>query len=491
MNSRDRERLGRRAGRGAIAAAAFVAAGLWFVGALAWAEEAPAPGAYRQEGKDNRGVAYVRTARIERSPDGLRLSLERGGGVFVSGPLVREGARWRFETVLVAGGIADALDGRRVEPTLLRAFYRAAPAGALAGTWRVLAGRRVLESGAETLTPAAPPNEPPPDCPTKVHLSVSVDWEGRELADGNLAAMEAFRAANPDVPLTHFLNAAYFTKPGADRARVAAQMRRVLRPGDETGIHIHGWRSLFAAAGVPYRTTPTFWGANYPLSPVGGDEGHEVEICAYAVPELRAVLRTSRDLLTDAGFAVSGSFRAGGWMADGKVLEALAAEGFGIDSSATDPAWHDELADLPLRARIGEVWPGVTSSSAPFVVNTAAGPILEMPDTGALADYVTPAEMTRHLEEALARCERERKQDLFVHIGFHQETAGRYAARVTEALRAVRAQAPKCLVIETLEAAAPAARAQTQRGGPAGGGGSAGSAGSAGNPGTGANPRDR
>jgi len=41
-----------------------------------------------------------------------------------------------------------------------------------------------------------------------VRIVISVDWEGRDLAAANRRAFAAFPRAHPDVPLTHFLNAA-------------------------------------------------------------------------------------------------------------------------------------------------------------------------------------------------------------------------------------------------------------------------------------------
>ena len=124
-------------------------------------------------------------------------------------------------------------------------------------------------------------------------------------------------------------------------------------------------------------------------------------------------------------------------MATPPVLEAIRGEGFLVDSSATDGRWHDELGTYRLRSRIPEVWPQVTAQSAPFVIETPAGPVLEMPDTCALADYVTADEMVAHIREANARLRLDPTRDLFVHIGFHQETAARYASRVTEVVRRV------------------------------------------------------
>ena len=84
-----------------------------------------------------------------------------------------------------------------------------------------------------------------------------------------------------------------------------------------------------------------------------------------------------------------------------------------------------------------------------------------MPDTGGLADYLTTDEMRDHLLAAIARFRRD-KRDVFVHIGFHQETAVRHASRVMEAIRKAREKASDTFTFETLRAAAKRARSQVR-----------------------------
>ncbi len=378
--------------------------------------------------------------------------------------------------------------------------------------------------------------------PPRVHVSISVDWEGRDLSAINLNAFRAYREAHPDVPLTHFLNAAYFTKLDANANKVQADIRKALRPGDELGLHIHPWKSLVEAAGVKFRTEPTIWGKDRPMrgstfigvsgkdaekgalltlvSPDGpaakaglkigdlitkmgdkkiaayadisatvrnasggnkakiqfqrdgvghtaeltygsrGDAGHEIAVEAYTADEFEAITRKSQALLQANGFEISNSFRAGAWLAGPRVREAIRRAGFLVDSSATDTKWHDELTHTALPAMIENIWPTVTHLSQPFLIETPAGMILEMPDTGALADYLTAKEMSDHIDEAvrLIQNKRQNNQDHYVHIGFHQETAARYLPRVTAAVKAVRAKHGNLVVFETLEASAQHAR---------------------------------
>ncbi len=294
----------------------------------------------------------------------------------------------------------------------------------------------------------------PERTPARVRIAISVDWEGRDLAAINLRAFASFRKAHPDVPLTHFLNAAYFTKPDADAATVTAQIRRVLRPTDELGLHIHPWQSLVEAAGVVFRSEPTIWGPGRRMRRGRRDAGHEISVEAYAVDEFRAIVRKSKELLAANGFVLGTSFRAGAWLAGPRVREAIRREGFLVDSSATDTAWHDEIARTALPQMMRAIWPDVTCHTQPFTIETPAGTLLEMPDTGALADYVTAAEMSGHVNDAAERL----GGDRFVHLGFHQETAARYLPRVIAALRTIKATHGDRVVFETLTTAADHAR---------------------------------
>ena len=298
----------------------------------------------------------------------------------------------------------------------------------------------------------------------KVRIVVSVDWEGAHLHGEDLDAMVAFRDAFLDVRLTHLLNAAYFLKDGADAGAVAAKIRSVIRPGDETGLHVHPWRSLVEAAGVAFREGPTFLGERYPLGEIDGDIGHEVELGAYDVAEIRAIVRESKRILAEADFKLSGSFRAGGWMGSDRVLEAIRAEGFLVDSSAIDSKWLDELERFRICRRIRRLWPDVTEATGPFVVRTRAGPVIEMPDTCSLADYVTAKEMAGHVERAVRRLAADPTRDVFCHFGFHQETAEEFVGRVADAIRAINSRHGPSVGFETLTESANRARATATAG---------------------------
>jgi hypothetical protein len=266
-------------------------------------------------------------------------------------------------------------------------------------------------------------------------VTVTVDWEGRDLSEANLAAMEQLRSRFPDVPLVHYLNAAYFTKPDVDEELVRAQIGRPLRERDELGLHLHGWKRLFEAADVPFRASPTFWDPNGVVTDCAFDCGHEVPISAYSHEELERVIAFSLAKLDEHGLGRAVSFRAGGWMAEDNVRRALVAQGIETDSSAVPTQFlQSELGTLPLYGWLDALWAGTTSRSQPHEIETESGLLFEIPDNGALADYVLGDEMVAVFDAARSTLEASPSADVVVSIGFHQETAAKYLPRLEQAL---------------------------------------------------------
>ncbi|HEY8142088.1 MAG TPA: hypothetical protein VIG06_05430 [Kofleriaceae bacterium] len=271
-----------------------------------------------------------------------------------------------------------------------------------------------------------------------VVVSVSVDWEGAYFEEDGLAALEVFRRQNPDVPITHFVCPAYYTKPGAVPADITFFLRGHIAKGDEIGVHLHAWNSLVQEARVPVRTGRSFLTDDGRLMEFDGDAGFDLDPSVYTTTELRAVLATSRRLLESGGFEVAPVFRAGNWLGAPNVLEAARAEGFTVDSSAVDPAWLGEGASSQgfelLAERVRALWPKVDRTTQPWLIETPAGQLVEIPDSGAMADHMASEEMEDHVQSAAAG----NKRPVFVHLGFHAETAHKYADLLSRALANLR-----------------------------------------------------
>ena len=256
---------------------------------------------------------------------------------------------------------------------------------------------------------------------------VGVDWEGSGFNDENLAAFSRFRDDFPNVRLTHFLNAAYFTRLEPNdvvgAVRTSDTIRSVLREGDEIGLHVHADNHLLFAAGVTPKKFPSWNG--YP-----DITGHSVPLSAFSEEEVRQVVAFSCRTLEQQGFDRPRAFRAGGWHAGSSVLSALAAEGFVVDSSEV-PIDH-------LQGSFGEVedlWPNATRVSQPYRLQ---GGLIEVPDNGCLADYVTADQMVDNFQAVLRSG---RRKTPVLSLGFHQETAAKYLPRLRRALREIELRA--------------------------------------------------
>lgn len=274
-----------------------------------------------------------------------------------------------------------------------------------------------------------------------INIVVTVDWEGDSLDNYNLRAMENFRRNHPDVPLVHFLNAAYFTKTDSNFNTTTREIKRVIRPMDEIGLHIHGWKTLFESAGVNFKKTPTFWGGTAEYSDY--DYGQDVPISAYSTSELRRVIAFSCNVLEDAGFSRPISFRAGGWYAASNVMSALQNEGFEYEHSAVSYRFLDELQGTPLLDSAKRLWSTITPLSQPYTFRAGYGRMTQIPDNGALADYVTSDEMLTVFKDNLREFKKNPSQNRVVSIGFHQESAGQYVSRVSNAINNIKREASR------------------------------------------------
>ncbi|MEO8699411.1 MAG: hypothetical protein ABI867_05180 [Kofleriaceae bacterium] len=285
-------------------------------------------------------------------------------------------------------------------------------------------------------------------------MALTVDWEGAYFSPDGLDALDDFRRETAGVPITHFVSSAYFTKPRPDSTTVVS-LSTAIRTSDELAVHLHAWKSLVQASGIEPKLSPSFLTGTDTLLEFDGDAGFDTDLDVYEVPELRALLRTSARLLETIRTPVSRTFRAGGYLGTPKMLQAVYEEGFVVDSSATDRKLLEEQQDGVLPQRIEELWPKVEPMTQPFAVDVVGGQLLEMPIAG-IADYVSVEELVGMFESAYAQLQAEPGRDVFVVLGFHQETAHEFANRIVEALAAVRRR-PELndeLIFVTMERAA-------------------------------------
>jgi hypothetical protein len=157
------------------------------------------------------------------------------------------------------------------------------------------------------------------------------------------------------------------------------------------------------AAGVPCHIEPRFHD--------GSADGYTTILASYSEDDMATMLEHARTVYREHDLGEPTSFRAGGWTADASTLRALARTGYRVDSSAV-PAHHlEEWRGVALWDWTTSHWEGIATTTQPYwpgpsdptrdASATGESPLslLEVPDNGALVDYVTGAEMTHIFDE--------------------------------------------------------------------------------------------
>lgn len=271
-----------------------------------------------------------------------------------------------------------------------------------------------------------------------LYILTSTDWDTADSPDASLALHEELHRKHPELLITHLLGPYTFLDLDLDEARVqhlvdwCAGMRDT--HGDEIGVHIHPYRNLVEAVGAGFHDAPTGGGPPDPT-------GYSVNLSTYAEDELCHMLQLAVDLFEERGLGRPISFRAGAWNADAGVMRALDRTGFRVDSSALNTSRIEEWSGRPLFTYVSQLWPEIDATSQPYYMNqddpsSRREPrlgVLQVPDNGALVDYVSAEEMIEifranwpggALDEPLA-----------VSIGWHPINFNRaYAERIDAAL---------------------------------------------------------
>ncbi|MDB4959585.1 MAG: hypothetical protein JWO36_7154 [Myxococcales bacterium] len=234
-----------------------------------------------------------------------------------------------------------------------------------------------------------------------LYVAVSNDWDTSDHGDDKLERQDRLHAGHPHLVITHFVGPYTFTDTTVAPTRVQYLVDWLKKyrdtAGDEIGLHVHPYCNFVTAAGVTCRTSPSFAKAS-------DATGYTVVLSSYTQAELEKMFLKAASLFQAHGLARPTSFRAGGWTAQLHVIKALGTAGHVADSSGCNWARLEEwqnVAGAQLYQWNQANWGPIDETSQPYYPSTtdiladAAPhlPVLEVPDNGALVDYVTAAEM--------------------------------------------------------------------------------------------------
>jgi hypothetical protein len=240
-----------------------------------------------------------------------------------------------------------------------------------------------------------------------LYVITTTDWDDPDNTDAQLDLQEQLHASHPELLLTHFVGPYTFTDPAVspERRQFLTDWVKGMRDtyGDEVGLHIHPYCNFVETTPVTCKTSPSLAYAD------GDSTGYSVVLSTYTEDELYTLLKAADDLFVANGLGKPTSFRAGGWSADASSLRALAKAGYVADTSAVNWARLEEWEGYPgamLYEWNKEHWSTIGDTSQPYYPNetdpqSSEAPriaLLEVPDNGALVDYVTGIEMVNIFE---------------------------------------------------------------------------------------------
>ena len=233
------------------------------------------------------------------------------------------------------------------------------------------------------------------------YVIVTTDWDFADPGQISIGFQSQMHLDHPELRMTHFVGPYTFTDPTMTAQRkqelVAWLVKMRDQYKDEIGLHIHPYCHFVQSAGV---TCVTDQSTVYATD----DTGYTIKLSAYSREDMGKLLDHANTLFEQNGLNRTRTFRAGGWTASLATVQALADKGFIADTSALNWARIEEWKDV----QNGELyrwnmsnWGPIDDTSQPYWpsennVLTSDPPtlsILEVPDNGAMIDYVTLEEM--------------------------------------------------------------------------------------------------
>jgi hypothetical protein len=272
----------------------------------------------------------------------------------------------------------------------------------------------------------------------KPNILFSVIWEGQSLRESNIVALKNLREKHPGLYFYHFMSPGYFARNHQNISEQIKLIRSVIRSSDFVGLHLNGWRSVVERAGVDFKYGENFWGVRLDEHNCFSDCGNDLPMSEYSKGEMYRIVRTSLDLLEEAGFGGINAMMAGGWLATDAVLEAALRAQIKYSYSRVWPSLlKSSIGSFPLMTMIERVWKGVGEDNFAEIamLPTKQGNMIEMGNSGLAVDFVD-ADHAMALFNRMLDQDSSDKQRGF-HIGIHQETALRYVSRFDQIITRV------------------------------------------------------
>lgn len=256
-------------------------------------------------------------------------------------------------------------------------------------------------------------------------VQIGVYWEGRDLQDPNIEALDRLRKAFPAIPLTHFVNPAYFLDEAKNTESIAA-FQRVFADADEVGLYLAPIESLVKDAGVILKLSPSFWGYVDEGEVCEKDCGLDVPMAVYNREEALKILASAHQAMLKAGFRDLRSFAVRGWLEAPFITRLAFSFGYRYDLSPIDPDLVvPKLKEFPISAWVSQRWAELAGADGEAVQKLVQSqkPMRWIPQRGGLLDLSEQREILARFDRLVKeRREHPELDDVFT-LGISVETA--------------------------------------------------------------------
>ena len=227
------------------------------------------------------------------------------------------------------------------------------------------------------------------------------------MTEEDLGALQRLSVQHPTVHWTHLYNPVAYTQETPLREAMERFVKRQQADGGEVGVHVHMYRSLVEAAGVPFRQHPSVSAREVEGS--HDESGYCVPTTAYAEDEIAAILNYTVRVFSERSLGRPQTFCAGFYTTSVPLQRQVAKHQFTVSAAAFPqrttigkeyaPAWQILVG---WEGRISHLtrpyWISATTilpeGGAPFLTNKK-GRLLEVPQTCKIDWMVSADEMQR------------------------------------------------------------------------------------------------
>lgn len=309
----------------------------------------------------------------------------------------------------------------------------------------------------------------------KVYITLTADWEGEDLSfKRNIYQLR--NKIGKNIPITHFICPAYFLKI----KNATKKIKESIHSSDEVALHIHPLKELINYCKIEFRSDHNFYRSNAGILPYNfrkrlpwklrklltyNVSGRGVPLSVYSKEELRILMKVCIKLLQDnLDVDTIKGFRAGGNIANDKVIETIEDIGLTYDSSAFPPEilshnfnvnsngnlldnhgdynglytdyiaglWgYNEVKNGFLQNTLLKKYnpePSISINSQPFKIKS----LWEFPINGGMSDFTTHKKTLKPLLNNLITKSKQSDRDYFLNLGFHMEGDVKYKNTIIE-----------------------------------------------------------